>query len=192
MAADILLYQTDSVPVGIDQKQHVELARNIAQKFNNRFGETFKIPEASIAQAGAKIMSLTEPNKKMSKSDPSQSFISLFDSPDVIKKKISSATTDSDTKIKYNIKKKPGISNLLTIYSLFSNLPIKQIESQFTGKGYKEFKKSLTTLLTKKLKPFREVKASPKELDKILSNGAKKAQSIATQTITKVKTNMGL
>jgi len=190
MASDILLYQTELVPVGQDQKQHVELARNLAQKFNNRFGETFRVPKSYIPKLGAKIMSLKEPLKKMSKSDSKDTFISLFDSPQEIKKKIMTAKTDSGKEIKYEPKRKPGLSNLLTIYSLFSEQPIKKIESKFKNKGYKELKESLTELLTKELKPFREKRE--KELEKVLKNGAKRAEKIAKQTMRKVKKNMGL
>ncbi len=196
MAADILLYQTDVVPVGIDQKQHVELAREIARRFNNRFGETFKLPKARIPKAGAKIMSLTKPLKKMSKSDPSQSFISLFDSPVQIKNKLASATTDSGKEIKYSPASKPGISNLLTIYSLFANKEIKKIEKQFQDKGYREFKQELTQLLIKKLELFRKkqkaMASNPAKLEKDLADGAQKAEVIASQTMNKVKTQMGL
>lgn len=128
MAADILLYQTDIVPVGEDQLQHVEFTRTIARRFNQRFGETFKIPKAKLPEMGAKIMSLTQPTKKMSKSDPQASYIGLFDEPEVIKEKISKATTDTGKAIKYNPELKPGVSNLLTIYSLFSDMPMKEAE----------------------------------------------------------------
>lgn len=190
MASDILLYQTDLVPVGQDQKQHVELARNLAQKFNNRFGQTFQIPKPYIPKIGAKIMSLKEPNKKMSKSDPKDTFISLFDTPEEIKKKIMSSKTDSGKEIKYDSQRKPGLSNLLTIYSLLSEEPIKKIESNFKNKGYKELKESLAKLLIEKLKPFREKKE--KELEKVLENGAERAEKIAQETMKKVRKNMGL
>lgn len=196
MAADILLYQTDLVPVGWDQKQHIELTRSIAKKFNLKFGLTFKLPQALIPQMGAKIMSLTNPLKKMSKSDPSASFISLFDSPESIKRKIGSATTDSEKTIRYFAKGKPGISNLLTIYSLFSKKSIIALEKQFKGKGYQEFKKELAELLIEKLTPFREkrnmFKKSPKMLEKTLEQGAEKARVIAQETIAQVKKAMGL
>ncbi len=196
MAADILLYNTDIVPVGIDQKQHVELTREIARRFNNRFGDVLKLPKVMIAKSGAKIMSLTEPEKKMSKSDKEQSYLSVFDSPAEIKKKIGSATTDSDKKIKFDPAKKAGISNLLTIYSLFSKRPIKEIEKQFATKGYKDFKESLAQLLIEKLEPFRtkqkELEAKPEILEKILEQGQQNAQKIASQTMQKVKKSMAL
>ncbi len=196
MAGDILLYQTDLVPVGEDQKQHVELARAIAKKFNTKFGETFKIPTVSVLKIGAKIMSLTEPIKKMSKSDPEPSRISLFDTPEQIKKKISSATTDSGKEIKFNPKEKPGISNLLTIYSLFSDKPIKDLEKEFQGNGYAPFKSALANLLIEKLEPFRNKKSeldkNPELIEKILANGATRARAIVQPTMQKVRANMGL
>ncbi len=196
MAGDILLYQTDLVPVGEDQKQHVELARTIAKKFNTKFGETFKIPEVSVLKIGAKIMSLTTPDKKMSKSDPEPSRIGLFDTPEQIKKKIGSATPDSGKEIKFNPKEKPGISNLLTIYSLFSDRPIKDLEKEFVGQSYQNFKQSLTDLLIEKLKPFRNKKAeldkNPEFVEKILVNGAKRAERQAKETMQKVRASMGL
>jgi tryptophanyl-tRNA synthetase len=180
MAADILLYQTDVVPVGEDQKQHVELAREIAKRFNSRFGDTFVLPKAQVQKIGAKIMSLTEPAKKMSKSDKPESRIGLFDSIEQIKKKIGSSTTDSGKEIKYNPEQKPGISNLLTIYSLFSNQTIKDLEQQFNGQNYQSFKQQLAELLIQKLAPFRakkiELEQNPAAIDVILQQGSQKAQ----------------
>lgn len=196
MAADILLYQTDIVPVGQDQKQHVELTREIARKFNKRFGHTFKLPNLLLPKIGAKIMSLAEPTKKMSKSDPPETYISLFDTPGAIKRKIKGAQTDSGKEIKYDLKLKPGISNLLTIYSLFSGLPISQIEKEFKGKGYQEFKEKLSQLLIEKLEPFRrkrkELEQREEFLEKILLEGKKRAEVIAKKTMTLVRTKMGL
>jgi len=196
MAADILLYQTEVVPVGEDQKQHVELAREIARRFNTRFGPIFTLPKPQILKTGGRIMSLTEPNKKMSKSDQSQSRIGLFDTPEEIKKKIASATTDSGKEIKHNPDKKPGISNLLTIYSLFTDQPMKEIEKQFTGKGYAIFKQQLAELLIDKLEPFRQKKTelvkNPEIIEKILSGSASRARAIAQATMVKVRLAMGL
>lgn len=196
MAADILLYQTDIVPIGEDQKQHVELARTIARKFNSKFGQTFKIPESKIAKFGAKIMSLQNPNKKMSKSDGPDTYIGLFDEPDEIKKKLMKAVTDTGKIIKYDLKKKPGVSNLLTIYSLLSGKTINDIEKKFKKKGYADFKKSLTEVTINYLEPFRKKK---KELltreiyiQEILNRGAKRAESIAQSTMQDVRKKMGL
>lgn len=196
MAADILLYQTDVVPVGEDQKQHVELARTIARKFNQRFGETFHIPEPKIAKSGAKIMSLQDPTRKMSKSDGPETYIGLFDEPEEIKSKIMRAVTDTGKIVKYDEKKKAGISNLLTIYSLLSGKTIKELEKKFDGKGYADFKKSLAQVVIDYLEPFRKKK---KELltreiyiEEILKRGAKKAESIAKSTMEDVRKKMGL
>lgn len=196
MAADILLYQTDIVPVGEDQKQHVELTRTIAKKFNQRFGETFKIPQAKLPSFGAKIMSLTSPTKKMSKSDPPESYIGLFDEPEEIKIKVMHAVTDSGKKVLYNQKLKPGISNLLTIYSLFSGQTIKEIEKKFSNKGYVDFKKDLVELLVLKLEPFRrkrkELLAREVYITEVLNKGAKRASIIAQSTMADVRKKMGL
>lgn len=194
MAADILLYQTDIVPVGKDQKQHVELAREIARRFNHKFGKTFKLPKTQLAKAGAKIMCLQNPKKKMAKTGDPKGCIGLFDSPAQIKQKIMSAKTDSGKQIKYSPAKKPGISNLLLIYSLFSNKPIKQLEKEFSKKGYSEFKKSLAQVLIKSLKPFSQAKKqySKKQIQKILDNGTERAQKIAQKTIIQTRQKMGL
>jgi len=196
MAADILLYQTDLVPVGKDQEQHVELARTIARKFNQSFGQTFKTPEVLLPKIGAKIMSLQNPKKKMSKTDDPRGCLGLFDEPEEIQKKIMSAVTDTGKVIKYDPEKKPGISNLLTIYSLFSEKSIKEIEKKFKGKGYAEFKKSLAELLINSLEPFRRKR---KELilrevyvREILEQGRKRAQIIAQSTLQEVRKKMGL
>jgi tryptophanyl-tRNA synthetase len=196
MAADILLYQTDFVPVGIDQKQHVELTREIARRFNRKFGEIFKEPQVLLPKIGAKIMSLKNPKKKMSKTDDAQGCIGLFDPPEEIEKKIMSAVTDTGKQIKYEENKKPGISNLLTIYSLFSGKTIKEIEKEFKGKGYAEFKKSLAELLINSLEPLRrkrkELLTREVYIREILEQGRKRAQIIAQSTMAKVKKKIGL
>ena len=196
MAADILLYQTDLVPVGKDQEQHVELTRTIARRFNRNFGKTFKEPRVLLSKFGQKIMSLQEPKKKMSKSDNSKSYIGLFDKPEEIKEKIMAAVTDPGKKIKYDKRRKPGISNLLTIYSLFSNRPINKIEKEFKEGGYSEFKKSLANLLALKLEPFRrkrkELLSRKVYVEEILKNGAKRAETLAQSTMTEVRRKMGL
>ena len=196
MAADILLYQTEAVPVGKDQEQHVELARTIARKFNQKFGESFKEPKAMLPKFGAKIMSLQDPKKKMSKSDNPAGYIGLFDEPEKIIKKIMSSVTDTGRTIQYDPDKKPGIVNLLTIFSLFSGKPIKELEKKFKGKGYGEFKKSLAELLVLKLEPFRrkrkELLSREVYVKEILEQGRKKAEIIAQSTIVKVRQKMGL
>ncbi len=196
MAADILLYNTEAVPVGIDQVQHVELARTIARKFNQKFGETFVEPKPMLSKSGAKIMALDNPKKKMSKSGNSMNAISLFEEPKMTEKKIMSAKTDTGKEIKYNESKKPGISNLLNIYSLFSGKEVKTIENEFKGKGYAEFKKSLANLLIEKLEPFRkkreELLSRDVYLEDLLKDGAKKAEEIAKKTMQDVRQKMGL
>ncbi len=195
MAADILLYKAELVPVGADQQQHVELTRTIARKFNKTFGQTFPIPQAKLPSRGAKIMALNNPKKKMSKSQPTGCLF-IFDEPEEIERKISTAVTDSGKTIRYNPVKKPGISNLLTIYSLFSKKSIKQLEKEFKGTGYAKFKKSLIELLVKKLEPFRRKKKelSQREMyvKEILNQGQKRAKVIAQSTLEEVKQKMGL
>jgi len=196
MAADILLYQTDLVPVGKDQQQHVELTREIARRFNKKFGEVFKEPKVLLQKIGEKIMSLQNPKKKMSKTDNPQGCIELFNEPEIIEKKIMSAVTDPGKVIIYDPQRKPGISNLLTIYSLFSGKSIKELEKKFKGSGYEKFKKSLTELLIDSLEPFRkkrkELLTREVYVREILEQGKKKAQIIAQSTIRDVKKKMGL
>lgn len=196
MAADILLYKTEGVPVGQDQTQHLELTRILAKKFNGKFGKVFLEPKTLLATEGTKIMSLQNPKKKMSKSDPADASIALFEAPDAIKDKIMRAVTDTGKEIKYDPKRKPGISNLLTIYSLFSEQPIKATEKQFKGKGYAFFKKSLGELLSEKLELLRRKK---KELEsrevyvkEILRQGADHARTLAQSTMKEVREKIGL
>lgn len=196
MAADILLYQTQLVPVGKDQQQHVELTRTIARRFNQQFGKTFELPQTLLSKTGAKIMSLQNPTKKMSKTGNPRGCIGLFDKPGIIKSKVMAAVTDTGKEIVYNPQKKPGISNLLTIYSLFSEKPIKQLETEFKDQDYVQFKESLVKVLIKSLEPLRQKR---KELldrevyvNEILNQGQRKAEIIAQSTIKEVKKNMGL
>lgn len=196
MAADILLYQADTVPVGKDQQQHVELTRTIARKFNNQFGEALTVPSLMLSKTGAKIMSLQSPKKKMSKTDDPKSWIGLFEEPKMIKRKIMKAATDPGKKIVYSPQKKPGVSNLLTIYSLLSEKPVKSLEKEFQGKGYAQLKRSLVNLLIDYLKPFRrkrkELLSREVYVKEILEQGRKKAGLIAKSTMQQVKEKMGL
>ena len=195
MAADILLYNTDAVPVGDDQTQHVELSRTLARRFNSSYGEVFKIPELKIRKEGARIMALDDPTKKMSKSSLSESsFIALNDNPENAAKKIMKAATDSGSEIKYDEKKKPGISNLLTIYSLLSTQSIKKLEAKYKNKGYGDFKKDLACVVKDFLIDFQKKynKISDREVSKILTKGAKKIKPIADETIRKVKEQIGI
>jgi tryptophanyl-tRNA synthetase len=195
-SADILLYKGEGVPVGKDQVQHVELTRTIARKFNQRFGKVFPEPKALLPKTGAKIMSLNNPKKKMSKSLGPQSYISLFEDPKEIKKKIMSAVTDTGKQIKYSPRGKPGISNLLTIYSLFSNKSIKELEKKFKDKGYAYFKKSLAELLIASLEPFQRKRkqflARKVYVQETLKLGAKRARTIAELTLSETHKKMGL
>ena len=196
MAADILLYKAGGVPVGKDQEQHVELTRTIARKFNTAYGQTFTEPKSIIVAEGAKIMSLVDPTKKMSKSDGEANYLSLFEEPESIQKKIMRATTDKGKDIKYNSDKKPGISNLMTIFSLFANIPMKKVEQKFKGKGYAQFKKLLAELLIKELEPLRRKKQELLQRDlyiqEILRQGQRKASSVAQDTMQEVRTKVGL
>lgn len=196
MAADILLYGTDKVPVGQDQKQHLELTRTLAERFNNRFSETFKVPEPLIRKAGSKIMSLQNPTQKMSKSDPvDKATIFLLDEENVIRKKIASAVTDSEAKIYYDEENKPGISNLLTIYSVIKNISIDDAVEHFKDYNYGDFKKEVADAVILELKPIQErynnIIDSP-ELDEILNKGRDYASFKASKMISKVKRKMGL
>lgn len=195
MAADILLYQADAVPVGDDQRQHVELARDIANSFNARFGETFIEPRALIREVGARIMSLDEPEKKMSKSGADASYIALLDKPEVLRKKVARATTDSQRTIVFD-ESRPGIFNLLTIYQLLTGQSREQIEAEFADKGYKEFKAALTDSLVATLAPIQErynqLVADPAELDRLLAAGAERVRPIAQKTLAKTQRRMGL
>ncbi len=196
MAADILLYNADIVPVGEDQKQHLELTRDLAERFNNRFGPIFTIPEVSIPKVGARIMSLNDPTKKMSKSNPNpKSYISMLDSEDAIRKKIRSAVTDSEGTIRYDEKEKPAISNLLSIYALCSGKTIAELEEQYEGKGYGAFKTDLAEVIIETLKPIQErynELIDSDELDDILDQGAEKANAIAVEMLKKVERAIGL
>ncbi|WLR42944.1 tryptophan--tRNA ligase [Bacillus carboniphilus] len=196
MAADILLYKTNLVPVGEDQKQHIELTRNLAERFNNKYNDIFTIPEPMIPKVGARIMSLQEPTKKMSKSDPNQkSFITLLDSEKQIEKKIKSAVTDSEGIVKFDVENKPGVSNLLAIYSILENVSITSLEEKYQGKGYGEFKGDLAEVVKNALLPIQERYYNlidSKELDDILDQGADKANKVAIKMIKKMEKAMGL
>ena len=196
MAADILLYDTLYVPVGIDQKQHVELARDLATRFNNKYGDTFIVPEPLIPKIGAKIMDLQNPTKKMSKSDgDTKGSILLLDSEDVIRKKIMSAVTDSDNKVYYDMENKPGISNLLTIYSALSNKTIKEVEELFKEYNYGNLKKEVANIVVATLmdiqKKYQEYLNS-EIIEEILNNGNKKASEIAKTKYEIVAKKVGL
>jgi len=196
MAADILLYNTDVVPVGQDQKQHVELARTLARRFNRLYGKTLTVPDVLIKKEGAKIMRLDNPLKKMAKSAANPyNAIALTDSPALIKDKVKKAVTDSGKEIKYN-SKKPAIANLMAIYHCFSEMSFNEIENKYKNKNYADFKKDLADIIIKGLASFqkkkKDLEKNPDQIKKILDNGAKQAQTIAQKTLKDVKKKMGL
>ena len=196
-AADILLYQANQVPVGEDQRQHIELTRDLAQRFNSKHGEIFTVPDAHILKAAAKINDLQEPTAKMSKSAASNSgVIDILDSTDINVKKIKSAVTDTGKEIKFDEKNKPGISNLLTIHSSLSGKTIAELENEFAGKGYGDFKGAVAEVVTSYFEPVRtkaqELLADEGELLKILHQGRDKARTIAAATVKKVYDALGL
>ena len=196
MAADILLYQTDLVPVGIDQKQHLELTRDLATRFNNLYGETFKVPEAYIPKVGAKIMSLQEPSKKMSKSDEdANASIIITDDSDTIIRKFKRAVTDSDTVVRFDEVNKPGISNLMNIYGVVTGQTMEQIEQEFEGKGYGDFKLKVGEAVAEELKPlqkrFKELSADKAYIDGLIKKNAETASYLANKTLRKVQKKVG-
>ncbi|KRD84905.1 tryptophan--tRNA ligase [Bacillus sp. Root147] len=196
MAADILLYNTDLVPVGEDQKQHLELTRDLAERFNKKYNDIFTIPEVRIPKVGARVMSLQDPTKKMSKSDPNQkAFITLLDDAKTIEKKIKSAVTDSEGIVRYDKENKPGISNLLSIYSILANKSIEDIEAMYEGKGYGDFKADTAKVVAEALAPIQEryyELVDSSELDDILDQGADKANATANKMLRKMRNAMGI
>lgn len=196
MTADILLYDTNIVPVGDDQKQHLELTRNLAQRFNQKYNDIFTIPEISIPKVGARIMSLQEPTKKMSKSDTNQkASIFMLDDPKKIEKKIKSSVTDSEGIVKYDKENKPGISNLLTIHASCTGETIETLEHKYQNAGYGQFKQDTAKVVISLLEPIQKryndlIESA--ELDDILDHGANKAASTANKTLAKAKKAMGL
>ena len=195
MAADILLYQTSFVPVGADQKQHLELSRDIAQRFNGVYGDVFTIPEPLITKAGARIMSLQDPARKMSKSDPEDTFISLLDGPDDIRRKIKRAVTDSETEIRFDPENKPGVSNLLNIISALSGDSTDKICADLDGQGYGALKSRATDCVIAALEPlqaeFRRLFADKEYLFSVLNESAEKASYLAGRTLRKVQKKIG-
>lgn len=196
MAADIMLYNAHYVPVGGDQKQHVELARDIAQRFNGAYSETFVLPEPMIPKVGARVMSLQEPAKKMSKSDANEkSFVLMTDSADVIMKKFKSAVTDSDGVVRYDVENKPGISNLMGIYSVMTGKGFEEIEKEFDGQGYGTFKTAVAESVIETLKPvqdeYNRILSDKAYLESTLKDGAEKARYQANKLLNKVYRKVG-
>jgi tryptophanyl-tRNA synthetase len=196
MAGDILLYGTNLVPVGEDQKQHLELTRDIAERFNKKYNDIFTVPEVRIPTVGARIMSLQDPTKKMSKSDSNpKAFISVLDDPKQIEKKIKSAVTDSEGIVKFDKDNRPGISNLISIYSILAKKTIAEIEELYEGKGYGDFKADLAQVVVNEFEPiqnrYRELMEST-YLDEVLDKGAEKANAVASKMVKKMENAMGL
>ena len=197
MAADILLYQANAVPVGEDQRQHVELTRDLATRFNSRFGETFVVPEAQIQKGTAKIYDLQDPTSKMSKSAETEAgLIKVLDPSNVTKKKIMRAVTDDDASIRFDREAKPGVSNLLTIFSVLTGRPVQSIEDEFAGRGYGDLKKGLVEVVEETFAPVRtrteELLADRAELDRLLASAAERANEVAGRTLSRVYDAIGL
>ena len=196
MAADILLYQADYVPVGADQKQHLELTRNIAERFNGLYSPTFTVPEPIIPKHGARIMSLQDPTKKMSKSDENvNAFVAVLDDPDTILRKFKRAVTDSDACVRFDPENKPGVSNLMAIYSTITGQTMEEIEQEFEGKGYGDFKPAVAEAVIEELRPiqerFRQFIGDKAYLEQCYKDNAPKAQRIARKTLQKVMKKVG-
>src|SRR5919112_1096724 len=190
-AADILVYQADRVPVGEDQRQHLELTRDLATRFNNRFGETFTLPEAHIVQGTAKILDLQSPDKKMSKSLPPAGCVDLLDDPAVSAKKIRSAVTDTGREVVADPDEKPGVTNLLTIHSALSGRSVADLEEHFAGRGYGDLKKELAEVVTPVRERSQELLGDPAELQRVLAQGAARAREVATGTVAEVYERVG-
>jgi len=197
MAGDILLYQADLVPTGEDQKQHIELTRDLAERFNKLYGDTFKVPNPYIQKVGARVMGLQDPKCKMSKSStiPNDTIL-LIDSSETIMKKVKKAVTDSEGIVKYDEENKPGISNLMEIYGIITNKTMEEIEKEFDGAGYGTFKVAVAEAIIKELEPFHnkynELMANPEYLEEIYNKGAEKASKIASKTLKDVYEKVGL
>ncbi|MDR1568905.1 MAG: tryptophan--tRNA ligase [Oscillospiraceae bacterium] len=196
MAADILLFKSNLVPIGADQKQHLELTRDIAIRFNNIYGNVLTVPEPFIPKVGARIMSLLEPTRKMSKSDPEDTYISMLDSPDAVRRKLKRAVTDSEASIRFDAESKPGVSNLMSIYCSLTGSTLRQIEDDFAGKGYGHLKSAVAEAVIETLAPIQSEYArfmSDKgALDQIINNGAARARSLADRTMATVRKKVGL
>jgi tryptophanyl-tRNA synthetase len=196
MAGDILLYEADAVPIGDDQRQHLELARDIAERFNTRFGETFKVPDGIYPEVGARVMDLQEPSDKMGKTDSSeQGTVLLLDEPDVVRKKFKTAVTDSGTEVRHDPEEKPGVSNLIEIMAVATDRSIADVESQFDGKGYGAFKEAVAEAVVELIVPiqerYQELRADEDELRRLLGRGAEKARETSAPTLEAVYERMG-
>lgn len=196
MAADILLYQTDLVPIGADQKQHLELARNLAERFNSVYGSTFVVPDGYFPKVGARIMSLKEPTRKMSKSDPEDTYIAILDEPNVIRKKFRSAVTDSDNSVAFDPENKPGVSNLMSIMCAVTGKSMEDISAEYDGRGYGVFKDAVADAVIAELEPiqarFQKIFADKAYLEEVMTRSAERAAGLANRTMLKVRRKVGL
>ena len=197
MAGDILLYQTDLVPIGDDQRQHLELARDVAERFNTRFGETFKIPEGQYPEVGARVMDLQDPVSKMSTSSPlaAQGVVRMLDEPDTVRRKFKTAVTDSGREVKHDPAGKPGISNLIEIMTVATGESVEEVEARYDGQGYGPFKADVAEAVVELLAPiqqrYRELRADDRELQRLLAIGAEKARNASEPTLRTMYERMG-
>ena len=196
MAADILLYMTNLVPIGADQKQHLELARDIAQRFNAIYGDVFQVPEGYFPKVGARIMSLQDPTRKMSKSDPEECYIAILDKPEIIRKKLRRAVTDSDSRVIFDPENKPGIANLMSIMNALSGKSMDEITAEYDGKGYGTFKDAVADCVIATLEPIQKeydkISADKAYLEQVMVSGRERAAQIAYKTMLKVRKKVGL
>ena len=196
MAADILLYQTDLVPIGADQKQHLEIARDIAERFNGVYGDVFTIPEGYFPKVGARVMSLQEPTRKMSKSDPEETYIAILDKPDVIRKKVRRAVTDCENRVMYDPEKQPGVANLMSILSALTGQSMDEITAAYDGQGYGKFKDAVADAVIATLEPIQSeydrISADKAYLQQVMESGCQRASAIAHRTMLKVRKKLGI
>ena len=196
MAADILLYMTDLVPIGADQKQHLELARDIAERFNSIYGDVFTVPEGYFPKVGARVMSLQEPTRKMSKSDPEETYIAILDKSDIIRKKLRRAVTDSENRVLFDPENRPGVSNLMSIMSALTGRGMDEITNEYDGRGYGVFKDAVADCVIAALEPIQNeydrISADKAYLESVMTNGRERAQAIAYRTMLKVRRKVGL
>ena len=195
MAADILLYMSDLVPIGSDQKQHLELARDIAERFNAIYGDVFIVPEGYFPKVGARVMSLQEPTRKMSKSDPEETYIAILDKPEIIRKKMRRAVTDCDNTVVFDPENKPGIANLMSIMSALTGKTMDEITVEYDGQGYGKFKDAVADSVIAALEPIQkrydEISADKAYLQEVLTSGAERAEAIAYRTMLKIRKKIG-
>ena len=196
MAADILLYKADLVPIGADQKQHLELSRDVAERFNKVYGDVFVVPDAYIPKVGGRVMSLQEPTRKMSKSDPEDTYIAMLDEPSAIRKKLRRAVTDSENAIRFAPENKPGVSNLMSILSTLRGMTLDEVASLYDGKGYGVFKDAVADAVIETLAPiqerFRRFNSDKAYLEEVMTHSARRAEAIAAKTMAKVRRKVGL